>query len=334
MKLYIIWQQTSHYLRFPLQAELSGGSASESKDAEIRVLKSLWHSIMPCGTFFAMTKSLGCPLWNWKLHPPNAIHAGLAFCISIPAACPFNPVATMECLHSLQGASLHHAHQASHVWLKWRRAAGMQFIWYQWAQYFEECPPTYKRSFQAFAQEKLRKCLSRGCTCCTPSSINGIGSMKVLEALRATSSKASVTTLSWFHLCLAWSGLYCTPEMIWTQDPCFCTLLNRTFSSMKNSFWKQALRVANCLARFSLEWTCRTCRFFRSEHSVSLRHLTILVFKPHPWIECLASPSSKAVAEQLCRDKCLAVDECDLACQRRSTSFHEACVLLELPFGR
>ena len=37
----------------------------------------------------------------------------------------------------------------------------------------------------------------------TPSSINGIGSMKVLEALRATSSKASVTTLSWFHLCLA-----------------------------------------------------------------------------------------------------------------------------------
>ena len=83
VKLYIIWQQTSHYLRLPLQAELSGGSASESIDAEIRALKSLRHSIMPCGTFFAMTKSLGCPLWISKLLPPNAIHAGLSFCISI-----------------------------------------------------------------------------------------------------------------------------------------------------------------------------------------------------------------------------------------------------------
>ena len=103
VKLYIIWQQTSHYLRLPLQAELSG-SASESIDAEIRVLKCLRHSIMPCGTFFAMTKSLGCRLWNWKL-PPNAIHAGLAFRISIPAACPFNPVAIMKCLQSAH--SLH-----------------------------------------------------------------------------------------------------------------------------------------------------------------------------------------------------------------------------------
>ena len=105
VKLYIIWQPTWHYLRLPLQAELSGGSASESIDAEIRVLKSLGHSITPCGTFFAMTKSLGCPLWNWKLRPPNAIHAGLAFCISIPAACPFNPVATMECLQTAHSAA-------------------------------------------------------------------------------------------------------------------------------------------------------------------------------------------------------------------------------------
>ena len=62
VKLYIIWQQTSHYLRLPLQAELSGGSASESIDAEIRVLKSLRNSIIPRGTFFEMTKSLGCLL--------------------------------------------------------------------------------------------------------------------------------------------------------------------------------------------------------------------------------------------------------------------------------
>ena len=62
VKLYIIWQQTSHQLRLPLQAELSGGSASESIDAEIRVLKCLRHSIMPCDTFFAMTKSSGCRL--------------------------------------------------------------------------------------------------------------------------------------------------------------------------------------------------------------------------------------------------------------------------------
>ena len=62
VKLYIIWQQTSHYLRLPLRAELSGGSASESIDAEIRVLKSLRNSIMPRGTFFEMTKSLGCLL--------------------------------------------------------------------------------------------------------------------------------------------------------------------------------------------------------------------------------------------------------------------------------
>ena len=122
--------------------------------------------------------------------------------------------------------------RASHVWfivrfwksLRWRRAAGMQFIWYKWAQYFEECPPTYKEIIPGFCTkkaswvqllEKLRKCLSRGCTCCTPSSIHGIRSMKVLEVLRATSSKASVTTLSWFHLCLAWSGLYCTPWFDW-----------------------------------------------------------------------------------------------------------------------
>ena len=43
---------------------------------------------------------------------------------------------------------------------------------------------------------------------------------------------------------------------------------------------------------------------------------------------------TEAVAEQLCRDKCLAVNECDLACQRRSTCYHETCVLLELLFGR
>ena len=74
VKLYIIWQQTSHYLRLPLQAELSG-SASESSDAEIRVLKCLRHSIMPCDTFFAMTKSLGCRLWNWKLpHSVEGLH--------------------------------------------------------------------------------------------------------------------------------------------------------------------------------------------------------------------------------------------------------------------
>ena len=46
VKLYIIWQQTSHYLRLPLQAELSGGSASESIDAEIRMLQAANKAVL------------------------------------------------------------------------------------------------------------------------------------------------------------------------------------------------------------------------------------------------------------------------------------------------
>ena len=46
VKLYIIWQQTSHYLRLPLQAELSGGSASESIDAEIRMLQAARKALL------------------------------------------------------------------------------------------------------------------------------------------------------------------------------------------------------------------------------------------------------------------------------------------------
>ena len=46
VKLYIIWQQTSHYLRLPLQAELSGGSASESIDAEMRMLQASRKAVL------------------------------------------------------------------------------------------------------------------------------------------------------------------------------------------------------------------------------------------------------------------------------------------------
>ena len=195
MKLYIIWQQMSHYRRLPLPAELLGGSASESIDAELLFLKSLRHSIMGCGAFFAMTKSLACRLWNWKL-AANAIHAGLAFCISIPAAClstllllllwsvykvhiHYMPLDIWEsqsissgavlqlrwlvlvCWNfSLQCASLcmmHPRHPMSLVrfWklLRWR-AARMQFIWYERAQYFEECPPMCKETIPGLCTEK------------------------------------------------------------------------------------------------------------------------------------------------------------------------------------
>ena len=84
---------------FPLPAKLCGGWLSGS-DAEIQVLKSLRDTSMPRGTFFAMSKSLGSRLWKWKLRPPNAIHVRLAFCISIPAVCPFKLLATMKCLQS------------------------------------------------------------------------------------------------------------------------------------------------------------------------------------------------------------------------------------------
>ena len=117
------------------------------------------------------------------------------------------------------------------------------------------------------------------------------------------------------------------------------------------SLCKQALRVANRLARCSLEWTCRTRLLFRSEHCVSLlRHETILVFKSRPWTDRLASPtilggtgclatlqrpkaiqrSAKFLENEI---KCLAINECNLACQKGSTSYHETCVLLELLFG-
>ena len=50
-----------------------------------------------------------------------------------------------------------------------------------------------------FSERSACKCLSTGCTSHTPSSTNATGSM-VVEAVRATSSKTFVTTLSWFPL--------------------------------------------------------------------------------------------------------------------------------------
>ena len=115
---------------------------------------------------------------------------------------------------------------------KWRKAAGMQFVWYERAQYFEECPLMCKHVIPDFCSEKVSwvrhllqkrcKCLSTGCTCYWKQ-------WGQHPAKRLSQRWAGST-------CLAWSGLSDMPEMIWSRDPCSSTLSNAAFSSRKNLF--------------------------------------------------------------------------------------------------
>ena len=74
--------------------------------------------------------------------------------------------------------------------------------------------------------------------------------------------------------------------------------------------------MANRLARCSLEWTCRTCRFFLSEPGVSLRHVTFVLYT---WDDLIARSRRKhAVKWMLFTEEAHSFDTLDPKKQKKA----------------